>query len=343
MLSFYDLGTPGRVRQAAHGYVNETAFAETSCGCFVVRRNHLRLGEAAHRYRHRLIARLRERDFPAPALIPARDGATLLMLDGRFYEVYAYVGGEDYDPGRPRQLSNIGATLARYHHAVECFPPPAQPAPPRYSPQDLMAPIERLLERDVMAELLDPLAWYGARVAYLRAALPEAAYEALPHLVIHGDIHSDNLRFAGDEVSALLDYDQATWDARIVDLADALVAFASVPAPGPQSWGVYRGPLDESLAATLLATYAGVFPLTTVEIALLPVLVEVLWLRGELGRVLSTPEGAPDYHQAVLDQGCRLSEWIAARRDCLIARWSDLGAPLEGAVTLRFAEPIKRR
>lgn len=139
----------------------------------------------------------------------------------------------------------------------------------------------------------------------------------LPHLVIHGDIHGDNLRFEGDQVIALFDYDQATCDARLVDLADALVGFTTQPATDFM-WGTYAGPLDTERTLHLVTAHVAVEPLTTTEITALPMLVELLWLQGELGRVLSTPEGAPDYHLSVLDQGHRLSDWMDQHYDELI-------------------------
>ena len=51
-----------------------------------------------------------------------------------------------------------------------------------------------------MGELHDDLAWYAARATSLNTLLSDTLYERLPHLTIHGDMHSDNLRFAGDHV-----------------------------------------------------------------------------------------------------------------------------------------------
>jgi homoserine kinase type II len=214
------------------------------------------------------------------------------------------------------QLASIGVTLAEYHRAICGFAAPPGQAQPRYSPQAILALMEQLLEWDVMGDLHDPLAWYTSRAVELRAALPEAAYAALPHTVIHGDIHCDNLRFRGDQVAGLLDYDQVAWDARAVDLADALVAFASVPMAA-STWGVFLGPLDCARAACLLNSYARVAPLTAAEAAQIPTLVELLWLQGELGRVRSTPEGAPDYHRSVLEQGRLLSAWMRDHYEAL--------------------------
>lgn len=325
LLTFYDLGKLQRVTQAYHGNVNETAFIQTSRGHFVVRRNQQRLNDATHRYRHNLINRLNERGFPAPMLIPTRDGATLLRLDGRLYEVQAYIDGKDYDPDRPQQLVSIGTTLAAYHAAVQGFALPPDQAQPRYSSRSIMALTERLIECDVMGDLSASLAWYDARAAQLRAALPSASYVRLPHCVIHGDMHSGNLRFVGDRVVALLDYDQVAWDARIVDLADALVSFATTRDSTNQlMWGTFSGPLDETRAARLITGYTSVSPLTPAEIAALPTLVELLWLQGELARVASTLEGSPDYHLDILHQGRWLSKWMREHGERMADHWAEL-------------------
>ncbi|HWQ11855.1 MAG TPA: phosphotransferase [Roseiflexaceae bacterium] len=323
VLAHYDLGVAEGAIAFGHGFVNETAIVTTSRGRFVVRRNHRRIGFPTHRYRHALTAWARAHGAPTAAILPARNGDTLVVLDGRAYEVQEYIEGCDFDPSCPLQVAAAGAALARFHLAAEGFAPPPAPTEPRYAPRALHGLVERLLERDVMGELHEDLAWYDARAALLRTLLPDAAYAALRHLLIHGDVHPDNFRFAGDQVAGLLDLDQVAWDARVVDLADALVAFCSAARPKePQGWGVFRGPLDEGRAVALLAAYASLAPLTPAEAAALPVAVEVLWLRGALGRVVSTPEGAPEYHLEVLEQGRRLSGWIATRREALTARWN---------------------
>lgn len=324
VLRFYDLGKLQSLTKAYRGYVNETVFVQTSKGMFVLRRNHRRLTEEGHRYRHALMSWLREQGFPAPELIPTRTGETLLYYEDRTYEVTRYIAGGEYDPANPHHIVSVGETLARYHRAVMQFAAPPGEPPLRYSPHNVMALSERILERDMMGELYDMLRWYDTRAAQLRTLLPEQRYNHLPHLVIHGDIHRDNFLFANDDVVGLLDYDQVAWDARIADLADAIVGFASdcCKQTNIVSWGVYSGPLNVACASTLVAAYQSILPLTSAEIAALPVVIEILWLQGELGRVLSTPEGAPDYHLNVLEQGRWLSDWMSERSEALVAAWN---------------------
>jgi homoserine kinase type II len=264
---------------------------------------------------------LHARTFPAPGLIPTRDGDTLLTLDGRTYEVMECVQGSDYSSEQPGQLSSVAATLARYHLAIRDFTSPPETYTPRYSPQNVLSLTELLLERDIMGDLQEVLSWYDARASHLRNRMFDSTYKTLPHLMIHGDMHRENMLFSGDQVTALLDYDQATWDARIVDIADALIAFATSAKMENLMWGLFQSALDEDRTCQFIEAYSSVWALSHAEISMLPTVIEMLWLQGELGRVVSTPEGAPDYHETVLNQGRWLSGWLNERRDRLIGRW----------------------
>lgn len=320
-LQSYDLGTVRSASPASHGVVNETAFAETSKGRYVVRRNQRKIGRASILLRHRLMAWLRTRGFPAPRLITARSGETAVELDGRIFEVFTFIDGDEFNPDRTAHLSGAGAILAYYHSAIEDFPDPPPYQGPRYTTQSLPGLIERIMQRDMMGDLTEPLNWYDRRASDLRRALPEQAYEALPYVLIHGDVHRDNLIFRGDAVAALIDFDQVTMDARLVDLADAMVDFAVGPAPDDwYPWGVYAGPLDATRARTLLDGYSQALPLTDAERTALPIMIEVIWLQGNLRRVLMTSDAEPDYHLEVLGQGRRLSQWLHDHREVLVAK-----------------------
>lgn len=311
-LTFYDLGQLRSICAAAHGLVNETAFAETSSGRYVIRRNQRRLGKASLTLRHQLHAWLSTHDVPCPRLIPARSGETAIEIDGRIFEVSTFIEGEEYHATCARQSAGAGAVLAGYHRAVIDFPEHADHLPPRYSTSILPGMIERLIQRDMLGDLTAQLSWYDRRASDLGKHLSDASYEALPQRLIHGDIHPDNLLFCGDRVVALLDFDQVTIDARIVDLADALVAFA--PGRPPQNWspwGVYEGPLDPGRAKLLLEAYEAITPLSRAERSALPIILQVLYMQGNLRRVLSTSEADPDYHIEVLEQGKWLAENLA--------------------------------
>ncbi|NTW04016.1 MAG: homoserine kinase [Oscillochloris sp.] len=314
-LTFYDLGTLRSVCAAAHGLVNETAFAETSSGRYVIRRNQRRLGRASLNLRHELHAWLSTHDVPCPRIIPAQNGETSVEVDGRIFEVATFIEGEDYCPTHPAQAAGVGVALGTYHRAVDGFPGKPSIQPDRYCPSVLFGLVERLIHRDILGDLTVQLSWYDRRAADLRNRLSETTYAALPHVLIHGDVHRDNMLFCHDKVTGLLDFDQVTVDVRIVDLADALVDFAQGTPPQNWSpWGVYGGPLDIERAKLLLGGYESVVNLSKAERFALPLIIEVLWLQGNLRRVLTTAEAEPDYHIEVLEQGRWLAEWMQKAR-----------------------------
>lgn len=321
IVSYYDLGTVYSTSQATRGNMNETAFVQTNQGTWVVRRNHRRQSEAAQRYRHQFITQLYNRGVPVPPLMSTRDGDTLLIHNRRSYEIMGFIKGDEYNPNQPAQLESVGATLGLYHTVARDMPAPPDSPERRYVPQGVLALNEVMVRRDIMGDLTPMLSWYDLRAARLRKVLSDATYDALPHLVIHGDIHRDNFLFQDDQVVALLDYDQIAWDIPLADLADALVAFASVQNAQTHNWGVFQGPLDEDRAARLIEAYTRVAPLSSHEITLLPAILEVLWLQAELGRVFATPEGEPEYHLSVLEQGQALVTWLDEHRDSLTRQW----------------------
>lgn len=315
VLAHYDLGAPQNFRIAPRGTINETAFVETEQGRFVVRRNQLRLGRTDMRRRHELLAWLAGHEIVAPFPVVARNGTTAVESGGRLYEVSYYLEGAEFNPAAPCQQVAVGEALARYHAAVSAFPAGPPPDQPRYSPAILLGLLERLLERDVMGDLESELHWYDHRAVDLRSALPPAAAQNLPHLLIHGDIHRDNLIFQGDEKAILLDYDQITCDARVTDLVDGFIAFATTESPPDWNiWGAFNGPLDLDGVARLLEGYTNINALSVSEYQALPILIEGAWLQGELRRVMVTPDGAVDYHQGVLAQGKWLAQWMDIQR-----------------------------
>ncbi len=82
-----------------------------------------------------------------------------------------------------------------------------------------------------------------------------AEHERLPNLVIHGDYHSGNLLFEGNRIVGVVDYDKACWQPRIVELAEALIYFAS-SRPGHLKHLVYPGVLDWDKFASFLDSYS---------------------------------------------------------------------------------------
>jgi homoserine kinase type II len=110
-----------------------------------------------------------------------------------------------------------GAALARLHLAGADFP---DRRAGRYEPEEIdrrLANVTGLRRSELMPAQ-----------AILTAELGTLAGEragALPMGVIHGDLFVDNVLFADDRLTALLDFEQASWGRLAYDLAVTVLAF----------------------------------------------------------------------------------------------------------------------
>jgi homoserine kinase type II len=331
VLACYDVGQFKAAHRIERGFVNENWIVETTQGRYFLKRRppHLRQPDAPAvalavaiaviRAQHALMARLRERDFPAPAVAPTIHGETLHVAGDEFYEVHEYIEGEPYDHGRPAHLAEAAVTLGRYHTCVQGFAPRAlRDLGELYTPAILKANLSKLSEawslQPPASDFQPPtsnLQQLEAHVADLAARFAQApALGSLPHLVIHGDYYAGNLLFEGDRIAGVVDYDHARLQARVVELAEALIYFAS-PRPGHLKHLVYPGFLQWEPFTRFLRHYARVVTLEENEVRALPDYVRCIWLAISLQRLWE--KGArPAWGTQALQEVLALGDWARA-------------------------------
>jgi homoserine kinase type II len=322
VLARYDLGKLRVARRVERGFVNDNWAVETARGRFFLKRRLLRRrGIELVRAQHALVQWLHQAGFPVPALVPTVDGETLLVLDDEWYEVQEFIAGVPYDPARPAHFREAALTLGRYHACVRSFAPGAFRSLGRlHSPVILSVRLASLLrawdlERDPdLAPMARRLQDHAADLA---ARFRE--HGPLPFLVIHGDYYADNLLFEGDRVVGVVDYDKARWQPRVVELAEALIYFAS-PRPGYLRHLVYPGVLEWEALGQFARIYAEVIELERAETRALPDYVRCIWLSVSI--------------QRLLERGSRLSEASDAAGELLeLADWAaDNAAEMVAAV-----------
>jgi homoserine kinase type II len=258
VLNFYDLGELKTTRRVDLGVVNDNWLIETVRGRYFLKRRHPELKNTELiRGQHELIQHLRLRGFPAPAVIPTRKGETLLILDGEFYEIQEFIEGKPYEQANEAHFMAAAIALGLYHAYVRNF-----------ISQDLCY-VDRLYCPTVLTSnlftLSEELAFYqDLPFADVIEALTSHAidlssrlssYEQLPRLVIHGDYHADNLIFNNDCIVGVVDYDKARLQPRVVELAEALIYFAS-PRSCKMKHLVYSGFLEWDRFTRFLKYYA---------------------------------------------------------------------------------------
>jgi Ser/Thr protein kinase RdoA (MazF antagonist) len=77
-------------------------------------------------------------------------------------------------------------------------------------------------------------------MAQIVRQLEDHADDLVARFAQHGDYYADNLIFGDDHIVGVVDYEKALWQPRIVELAEALIYFAS-SRPGHLQHLVYPG------------------------------------------------------------------------------------------------------
>lgn len=199
----------------------------------------------------RLTGWLDGRGLPVSAPLPASDGSLQIEVDGAAsVGLQRQIDGELLDATDERQVHAAGSALARLHGALAEYPDAGQV-------------VARRVSRRALAERIG--GWLDSRTEHLpeverravRRLVAEAPDEPLPSRLVHGDFRSANVLCAADDVVAVLDFEEARIDHRVVELARSAVLLGT----RYHEWG----PVPPQVHATFLAGYRSVQPLTPVE------------------------------------------------------------------------------
>lgn len=310
VLEQYDVGTAQSWRKIERGYVNEKWLVETPTGRYVLKRRHPSLCQpdlvAAQ---HALISHLNAAGFVTPKIVRTARGGTLVTWDGRVYELQSLIPGDPGDRLRPAHVSAAARTLGRYHKLVRGFYRPGlHRLRSRYSPVVLTSTLARLnedIEGSLTVETQQILERLRDHARHLTGQL--GSIDDLPELVVHGDYYTGNILFRGDQVTGVVDYDQAHCSARTLEVAEATIYFAHEPG-ARFSHIVYSGVLDLDAVLRFLSAYAENVLLTDAEICALPHFVRNIWLCASLDPPLA-PRLRLDADREALNESLALADW----------------------------------
>ncbi len=264
VLTHYDLGELVDFQKNERGFVN-TAYAictlvEGQRQRYFLRKYKPGIRHAEVLFEHSLIEHLLESGAPVARIHHTRTGQTFLHLNGAYYTIFDYLPGDDtftwIDPLlSPPQLASSASTLAHLHSHASGFTPLGNRTEPRI--RELLPIIretwagcparsKHTVFDDRIASQLDLI---RDDIDLTLAALHEPAALALPETIIHSDYHPGNLKFTGDTVTGVFDFDWSKRDLRLFDLGLALWYFCT-------SWQAAQdGALRLDWAETFLRTY----------------------------------------------------------------------------------------
>lgn len=271
ILAHYDLGELVDYEKNERGFVN-AAYAIHTIVAGEPKRYFLRKYKRGTReeellFEHSLIEHLVTAGVPVARIHPTRSGASYLHRLERndhpqdvFYTIFDYLPGEDrftwVDPILTEaELWTSATVLAQFHIHTSKFTPLGRRVEPKIL--DLLPVIADNWSGCLAkskgtvfdARIRETLELVSANIAATLATLHEPGVRALPEMVIHCDYHPGNLKFSGERVTGLFDFDWSKRDLRLFDLGLALWYFCT-------SW---RAPEDGKFrldwARTFLRSY----------------------------------------------------------------------------------------
>jgi len=292
-LSAYDLGSVLSLKGIAEGVENSNYLLRMTGGTFILTLYEKRVAAEDLPFFLGLMDHLATRGIACPTPVKGRDGKTLRALRGRPAALVTFLDGLSVRKPRTEHCAALGTAIASLHDAARDFAGQRANAlgPSSFrglagacgGEADRVAPG---LAREIETEI---------------AALEQAWPKTLPQGVIHADLFPDNVFFIQSRVSGLIDFYFACNDFLAYDLMICL-----------NSWCFEEGgQLNITKARALIEGYRAKRPLSSAELAALPVLA-----RGAALRFLLT----------------RLYDWLKPAEGALVKPKN----PLEYLIKLRF-------
>lgn len=338
VLSRYDLGRIEQIRVYPYGSRQAPKVRiTTSTGRFLLKRRAPGRDDPRRvAFAHGLLLYLADRGYPVSPPIRCRAGGdSLLAINGRIYELFAYVRG-DRDDGSPASAAAAGEALGSLnrllfdhrlsaglkagplvgsYHAAAAVGEKLQLVPAA------VAACDPDTDRDGLQRICAALL-RAYREAAQRAG--EAGFAGWPKGIIHGDWHPGNLLYADGRVVAVLDFDSARLEPRAADVANAALQFSMRygSSADPRTW---PPDLDFQRFRSLLC---GV-DRTTARIIEPDELLAIPWLMIEALVVESiVPIAATGSFGGMC--GLRFLEMAQAKADFIARRAKELAGSLKG-------------
>ncbi|WP_049730838.1 homoserine kinase [Rhizobium ecuadorense] len=276
-LTEYDAGTLLSYKGIAEGVENSNFLLHTSKEPLILTLYEKRVEKTDLPFFLGLMQHLAARGLSCPLPLPRRDGALLGSLSGRPAALISFLEGMWLRKPEAKHCREVGRALAEMHVAGDGFELTRANALSIDGWQTLWEKSEARAG-EVEAGLQDEI---RGELDFLAAAWPKN----LPAGVIHADLFPDNVFFLGDQLSGLIDFYFACNDLLAYDVSICLNAWCF------EKDGAY----NITKGTAMLEGYQSVRPLSSEEIAALPVLSRGSALRFFLTRLydwLTTPEGA---------------------------------------------------
>jgi len=245
-LSYFDLGVIRSITEFPRGSRRAPKIVlEAERGKFLFKRRAKGRDELPKvAFTHQLQLSLAAQNFPLPHLLGTRnENNSMLVMGSNIYEMFEYIEGGGYDGSRSATF-NSGRILGLYHKLLQNFQSDFRPPTGSYhNAQAIHQAIKTTVgslpmdSRPPAAELADTVE--AIEKAYIASAgkVNELGMDRWPRQIVHGDWHPGNMLFHDRHVVAVIDYDAARLQQRVIDFANGALQFSIVGGgDDPRRW-----------------------------------------------------------------------------------------------------------
>lgn len=276
-LMHYSVGTLVSFKGIAEGVENSNYLLVTTTGTYILTLYEKRVNAEDLPFYLGLMKHLAARQVPCPVPIVAKDGAMLQQLKGRPAAMVSFLEGKSTKNIKNHHLEALGAAMAKMHLAAEGF---SLTCANKFS-----LPSWKSLFQSVSSRADEVKTGLAAEITEHLTFLETHWPSHLPAGVIHADVFPDNVFFEKDSLTGIIDFYFACNDFLAYDLAICLNAWCFEN----------HAELNVTKAKLLITSYHAVRPLSSKELATLPVLASGAAMRFLLTRLydwLNRVEGA---------------------------------------------------
>lgn len=307
-------------RSTGWGTINQTFFVGSESNTYVLKLYGKDANPAQLRYEYCILAGLGQADLPfsVPSPLPSNSGETLLPVaeaEGVLASLFPLLNGQTVRRGDPQTTRQAGAAMGMLHHALSNLSiTPDDAVLPRWGELArvhplIPDPLALASGLDLAADTAEALNSLIVEVMEAIASLPAS----LPRQITHADYLWPNLLFQNGLVSAVLDFEFATYDLRAFDLAGSMYHFGMLPWKESTGW---------DLLEAFGSGYGEQLPLTSDEIEALPLLLRWQRLGGLLYWAGVYRQGLTSYQSLVeaLEDNMLLEKWLMVHSQELVER-----------------------
>jgi Ser/Thr protein kinase RdoA (MazF antagonist) len=235
-LSHYDLGIIKGIAAFSRGSRNAPkAIINCERGRFLFKRRNKGVDEIKKvAFTHQIQLALAAQNFPLPHLLGTRDDDnSMLVYRDQIYEVQEFIEGTGYDASL-ESTEQSGHALGLYHKLLEGFQSDYEPPTASYhNAKAIYQSIHKSSASltptpDMRERTKETVKFLGDTYRQCVEEINKLGLADWPTQIVHGDWHPGNMLFRDKVVIAVIDYDTARQQQRVIDFANGALQFSII-------------------------------------------------------------------------------------------------------------------